>query len=247
MAERLALNRDVTSKIDILLLVTHALKQKDAAGLGALAYAYHEGDKSMISWLADERPLQHIAEALDNPDSFFARIQSKCATDKQLAIVLAARRYLAAATWGWDKACILAGAFLASSSELPSTTATRPEPHGRGEFPFWVALDKHTPQGKEALRVVSSSLGLPYRQVIWSSFYLESAFTDALTESPWWKAEMEWRLGKTGLTVESAKELWKRAQQPLRKELAAKAEQLRELIQASQAIQREMFEGSGNP
>ena len=44
LALGLTLTRDPISKVDALLRVSHAVKQKDAAGMGALAFALHEGD-----------------------------------------------------------------------------------------------------------------------------------------------------------------------------------------------------------
>jgi hypothetical protein len=242
LAHRLALKRDVDTRIDMLLQVTHALKHKDAAGLGAMAYAYHEGDKSMTTEFADERPLQLLAKALDGPEPFFSQTESQCTTDEQRTIVIAARKYLAAATWGWDKACILAGAFLASSNDIPSTMVTGLRP--LGEFPYWVALDKHTPQGKEALRALSVQLGLSYRQLLWSSFYFESAITDTLGASPWWEAEKAWRLRKAGLTVQSAEAQWQKVQPLFKERIALEAANLRSMVELNRVDQAEMFSNS---
>ena len=95
------------------------------------------------------------------------------------------------------------------------------------EFPYWVALDKHTPEGKLVLTRVAKEVNSSHRKLIWSSFYCESACVNRLMPSPWWDAEKTWRLRRAGLSVSGAEELWsrlaisfasslKRGQRPLR-------------------------------
>jgi len=65
LAASLSVNRELSSKRSALLNVAKAAKQKDAAGLGAIAHAYHEGDRSMLDCVPDERMLKIVAEALE--------------------------------------------------------------------------------------------------------------------------------------------------------------------------------------
>jgi hypothetical protein len=74
-----------------------------------------------------------------------------------------------------------------------------------------VALDKHTPQGKKALRKAADKLGLPSGKVMWVSFYCESATTNQSLESDWWVLETRWRLRKVGLDIENSYSLWEKA------------------------------------
>src|SRR5262249_34282466 len=71
LASRLNLSRDPESKLAALAGVTGAVKHKDAAGLGALAFAYHEGDSSMVDVVPDEWGLRVVSEALKRPEPFF--------------------------------------------------------------------------------------------------------------------------------------------------------------------------------
>ena len=75
-------------------------------------------------------------------------------------------------------------------------------------FPFWVALDKHTPEGKEALRRAAKIVGIPWRQALWVSFYFESALTNAAVKSSWWEREIQWRLRRIGLSYDEARSVW---------------------------------------
>jgi hypothetical protein len=226
----LSLDRSVGSKLRALTPVARSAKQKDAAGLGALAYAYRQGDKLALSFAPNQRMLRIVSEALGRPGDFFRWVFSEAKSENGAEIVRAAQQYLPAATWEWDKACILAGALLASVGfvpNLPRTTATV----GTEDFPYWVALDKHTDEGKIALREVSAEIGASYRRLLWASFYCESACVNELESSPWFDAERTWRLSRAGLSYEEAQELWNRANVRLRDRLAAEAAVLRMIIE----------------
>ena len=228
LARSLRITKDHETKITALLQAARSTKQKDAAGLGALAFALHEGDRSMEDIVPSERDLRIVSEALSRPPAFFEWARSECRKEAETRLVEVAQQYLPAATWGWDKATILAGAFLAASSGVPDLP---PAETAEFEFPYWVALDKHTPEGKEALRRVGATYGERYRQLIWSGFYFESAVVNALKPSPWFEAERNWRLRKAGLTPESAKELWDRVRPALQADLADRADSLRERLE----------------
>src|SRR5262249_12510223 len=107
--------------------------------------------------------------------------------------------------WPWDRAFMQAAAYLAVMQALP-VVARSETPNGA--FPYWVALDKHTPAGKTALREGAKRLKLPARQGMWRSFYFESALVNDSSPSYWWTRETQWRLKQVGLTPEAAQTLW---------------------------------------
>lgn len=229
-AASLSINRELSSKLTILLTVTKSSKQKDAAGLGALAHAYQEGDRSMMDCVPDERSLKIVAKALERPKDFFEWAARESRSQRATNIIQSAQRYLPAATWQWDKACILAGALLATTSDMPVLEQADP-PATEDEFPYWVALDKHTAEGKVALREVAKQVKTNYRQLIWASFYLESARVNKLLPSPWFDAERAWRFRRAGLSLESAQELWSLARPLVSERLGADALSLKRLIE----------------
>lgn len=238
MAQHLSINKDFDSKLVSLLRVASATKQKDAAGLGALAYAFSEGDQTMLEVVPNLWALRIVSAALLRPLPFFEWAQTHCISPTALQIIDAARRYLAVATWGWDKACIIAGAFLATTVGIPEC---RDVPDVESAFPYWVALDKHTPQGKVALRQVAKEHFIPYRHFIWSSFYFESAMVNAIAESPWWNAERTWRLSRAGLNNNEAKQLWVRLRTVVAERLKPEAEELRRLVEDCGTLQGRLF------
>ncbi len=231
LAASLSIDRHFRSKLETLSRVAEASKQKDAAGLGALAYAYHEGDTSMLNVVQDQRALKITSEALARPKDFFAWATSQSPSVRSKEIIRSAEKYLPVATWEWDKACILATAFLSTNSETPTVDAV-PAPQPASDFPYWAALDKHTDEGKAALHDVAKPVGATYRQLIWVSFYCESAQVNQLVPSPWFEAEREWRLRRAGLSWELAKELWERARLLIQRRLERDARELKRIVES---------------
>ena len=227
LAASLSIDGALSSKRTALLSVTAAVKQKDAAGLGALAHAYREGNESMADRVPDRRALKIVAEALGRPAAFFEWVLSHSRSQQAANVIRSAQRYLPAATWQWDKACILAGALLAATSDIPTVA---PAEAPSEEFPYWVALDKHTPEGKVALAEVAKQVNSSYRQLIWASFYCESARVNGLLSSLWWDAERTWRLSRAGLSSDTAHELWSRAQPLMCQRLEVEAAALKKFV-----------------
>jgi hypothetical protein len=238
LAQSLSLTRDQDTRLAALLRVSRATKQKDAAGLGALAFALHEGDESMLDLVPSDEALQLVAAGLDQPAEHFKWTLARCSSAAGQAVIEAAKRYLPSATWGWDKATILAAAYLAGSGEVPD-----PKPAGPSvrAFPYWVALDKHTPEGKDALRKVAATWHLSYRQLIWAGFYFESALVNASEPSQWFQIEQCWRLRKAGLDSKSAEDLWRRVRPLLSAQLSSEGERLRARVERHASSQGHLF------
>jgi hypothetical protein len=231
IADSLSVDRHLRSKLEILSRVARSAKQKDAAGLGALSHAFHEGDTSMLDVVPDQRALKIISEALARPKDFFAWGISQSHSVRSTEIIRNAEKYLPVATWQWDKACILSTAFLSTDVEIPTIDICS-APQLPVEFPYWAALDKHTDEGKAVLRDVAKPLGATYRQMIWTSFYCESTEVNQLLPSPWFEAEREWRLKRAGLSWTSATELWERARPVVHRRLEEDARELRRIVES---------------
>lgn len=193
----------------LLSSTANAVKNKNAAGLGSLALAAGQGDASVIELVQDSRAVKIVAAALNRPESFFKWAMGECASAEQLAIVLAAQRHFGKASWPWDKAFMAAGAYLSIVEGVPIVDSVGGSP--KRQFPYWVAVDKHTPQGKLALRQVAAKLHIEDSHLQWVSFYFESAKINEQQASPWWAVEAKWRLEGLGLDLVSAEDLWKKA------------------------------------
>jgi hypothetical protein len=239
----LSVDQGTLRKLDLLVVASKSAKQKDAAGLGALAQAYREGDRSMLACVPDQRMLKMVAEALGRPAEFFRWAVGASTSQQSRQTIEAAQRYLSVATWEWDKACILAGALHATVASPSLAMEESPAGHppalqecpapAAPDFPYWVALDKHTDEGKAALRDIAKVLNVSYRQLTWTSFYCESAQVNELVPSPWFSAERTWRLTKAKLSYEAAQELWGRASVLVRERLQGEGEALRRLVESA--------------
>jgi len=188
-----------------LTVVAKSVKVKDAAGLGTLAYVLSNGDRTVLTGSYYDQDIRIVAAAIARPSDFWNWAIRTSESDRQRAIVESAHKAFRGGGWPWDRAFMQAAAYLEVTDcrlHSDSTEATK------GPFPFWIAIDKHTEAGRKALSSAAKTLRLPVRQLSWASFYCEGAVTNYSTESPWWNAEMKWRLMRVGLTVLQAKILW---------------------------------------
>ncbi len=196
--------------IDLLSRVAWSVKFKDAAGLGSLAYALSQGDTSVLSGSDEDDDIRRVGEATKDPKQYWNSVISECSNDREVALIERAEKVYRKSGWPWDKAFTQAAAHLTVTDGIPKPQKVD-KSNSEEKFPFWAALDKHTPQGKTALRKVANQTRIPWRQLNWASFYFESAIVNNLAPSRWWKKEIEWRLGKAGLSVNEAQSIWAKA------------------------------------
>ena len=220
-----------TPPIVTLHKVATVKKNKDAAGLGSLAYAAVGGSSDAIETSIDPVSVKIVAAAIRRPDDFFNWAVSECQTESQLAIVLAAKRFISKASWPWDKAFMIAGAYLSCKGKAKIIEDSSSIP--TADFPYWVAVDKHTPQGKKALRQVALELGVSENILGWASFYFESSKLNEEISSLWWGNESRWRFETLGSSSEEAKKLWKEAAPKIESIVQAQSERLLRLVECS--------------
>lgn len=182
-------------------------KNKNAAGLGSLAYELSKGDESvLVSKDPASKHIKIVAEAIKRPDDFWGWIRKSKTDEASADFLKRAEIGFKLAGWPWDKAFALASAYLLIISEASKTVADNiSEPT---TFPYWVAIDKHTPEGKIALAKCSKEFNISKTTLGWIQFYLESAKCQDLQASFWWEREKEWRLRNEGITKEKAESIW---------------------------------------
>ena len=122
-----------------------------------------------------------------------------------------------------DKAVIQAAAYLAITTEARETVKL---PKVDETFPFWVVFDRHTPEGKLALRGVARDLKIQLPQLEWTCFYYEGSKTNGDISSNWWDRRCKWHFQKVGLAPEEAHLLWGPAKQHVIDALAGESRQL---------------------
>ncbi len=194
-----------TASHEILSQAAGYRKFKDAAGLGSLAYALSEGDNSVLNGSDEDTYIKHICAAIKNKDNYWKWIFSQCSCDMTKRFVERTSIAYRKGGWPWDRAFIQAAAYLVVMEGLPKLQlAIKKE----SKFPFWVALDRHTPQGKAVISKLAKETRFPWRQLNWVSFYCESGIVYNQVPSRWWDKEVEWRLNKVGLSLDRAISMW---------------------------------------
>lgn len=226
------------SRIDWICSLAGREKFKDAAGLGTLAYAVSEDDLSPLSGGEEDKVIRVLAAGIKRPEDFWAWMLQESEPVGRLGFAEKLRSFISWPTWPWDKAFVLATAYL--------TVRKGPERVGEAgdpvhDFPFWIAIDKHTPEGKTALRRAAKAVGCSYRQLNWVSYYLESARIHSLRDSDWWLREQTWRLRKVDLSVADATELWARARTLVEGAVAAEALALKKKIETQRRLTPQFY------
>ena len=225
---------------DMLSRASMCEKFKDATGLGSLAYALSEGDDSVLTGSDEDVDIKHVSSAIQREKEYWGWIISQCSSDSTNRLVKRASVAYRKGGWPWDKAFIQAAAYLAVTDGLPKL---RDGSKTESKFPFWVALDKHTPQGKTALSKAAKKTGFPWRQLNWVSFYCESGLVYNLTPSRWWDREVEWRLGKAGLSLDEARSMWTKARPVFMELLQEESKRLEQHIGISNSQSNNTIDG----
>jgi hypothetical protein len=108
----------LTGPLAALLETARRVKLKDATGLGTLALALSQGDRSVLFDEASaDFSIRVVSEAIRRPRDFWPWALSKCKGNSQRALVRVACQAHARGGWPWDMAFIQAAAFLAVQSE----------------------------------------------------------------------------------------------------------------------------------
>ncbi|CAI9002925.1 HEAT repeat domain-containing protein [Pseudomonas chlororaphis] len=221
--------RQNTATIKIFQEIAKLKKNKDASGLGSLAYAYSTGDRSAASYSQDDLAVRIVAAGLRRPDAFFNWVESKNLSMEQTEVINSARSTFKRATWPWDKAFTIAASYLALSPiAQPSASLCISEEN----FPIWVAIDKHTKEGRLSLKRVASQLNISSRDLSWISFYLEGAKVNDLVDSIWWSDEKKWRFSQLKITEDQAIATWKKASNIIQEDLLMYTHKIEHLVSA---------------
>ncbi|MBU0525749.1 MAG: hypothetical protein KKC24_05790 [Gammaproteobacteria bacterium] len=232
-AENINFNSDAENLISQYVALAKSSKNKDAAGLGSLAYELSIGNSSvLISNDSNNRHLKIICEAIKRPNDFWSWIKSIELNERQTKIVMHAESGFRLAGWPWDKAFAISTAYLSATSIIPPQKTVLAERDN--DFPYWIAIDKHTPEGKRALNRCEDKLKIDKDILGWIQFYLESAKCYALEDSYWWTREQSWRLAKYGLNITKAELIWNEASTYLKELLTTQQDNLINRLKTSE-------------
>ena len=220
----LIFNRKFHSKVAALIRVTRVMKSRDASGLGYLAHALIEGDASVLNGTDDDKHIKIVANAIRRPDDFWRWIADQKKTDEQTEALIANALRFKQEGLPRDRAVIQSAAYLAVIGPIPTRHEMPPTDQ---TFPYWVAFDKHTAEGKLVMRDVARDLHIALPQLEWTCFYFEGARTNGEIPSKWWERHSHWHFEKIGLPVEEAHLLWEPAKPQVLEGLAEDSRRLK--------------------
>jgi len=209
LGHTLVFNKRFHSKVAALVRAARSTKAKDASGLGFLAHRLAEGNRSVLDGSAQDRDLRIVAEAVDRPEDFWQWVRAEKKTETASALLDRAFHFRNAGL-PRDRSIIRAAAYLALQGDppIPAPADCRDK-----SFPYWVALDTHTPEGKRVLRDIARDLNIQLPQLEWVSFYFEGGATNDVRPSFWWDRYCRWRFEKESLPIEEAHLLWEPVRQ----------------------------------
>lgn len=221
-------NRRAYSKVAALVRVAGSNQTRDAAGLGALALALARGDRSVLRDDRGDTAIKTLSTAIARPEDYWNWIQAQPHTAEGAAIVEKALRFKAVGRSA-GRATVKAAAYLAVTGKLPHIES---RPADKEAFPYWIAFDHHTPQGRQALKDVSRDLHIPYAQLAWSFFYFEGSTASGQMEAAWWQRYCRWQFKRVGLAPVEAPLLWEPARRQVADALAFDANRLHRILYA---------------
>ena len=223
LGTELIFNKKFHSKVATLIRVTRAAKARDATGLGYLAYAFYQGDSSVLSDTADDKAIKIVANAIQRPDDFWQWISWQKTSAAAKSLIDNAARFKKAGL-PHDQAVIQAAAYLTVTDQLPKIEAGQPSDQ---KFPYWLVFDNHTPEGRRVLHDIARDLHISLPQLEWTYFYFEGARTNAEISSKWWDRYCQWHFKKVELPANEAHLLWDPAKVQVMEGLMAEGRQLK--------------------
>lgn len=220
-------------------------KNKNAAGLGSLAYELSRGASSiLVKSDPINKHIKIVAEAVRRPDDFWRWVKQFKLDQEEITFLEKAESGFKLAGWPWDKAFAIASAYLFVTSDLPPIETFNSL--ADIDFPFWVAIDKHTSVGKRALVKCASKFNLNKSTLGWIQFYFESAKCSNLQPSPWWEREKSWRLGMEGVDHDKAEIIWRDSSEFLYELLRLQESELKKELANSLNVYHSTLKTQGN-
>src|ERR1700761_6471852 len=108
-----------TTRTDWFARISQSIKYKDAAGLGTLAYIASEGDASVFDGTEQDRTIKIIAEGIKRPADYWNWTIEQARPNGSSWRLQKIRSFVPWATWPWDKAFVIASAYLANNYKGP--------------------------------------------------------------------------------------------------------------------------------
>jgi hypothetical protein len=223
LGTELIFNKKFHSKVAALIQVTRVAKARDSTGLGYLAFALSQGDKTVFTETDDDKAIKIVASAIQRPDDFWQWISWQKTSGTEKTLLDHAAQFKNAGL-PHDKAVIQAAAYLTATGPLPAITEGQA---ADPKFPYWVVFDNYTVEGRRVLRDIARDLHIPLAQLEWTYFYFEGALTNGEIDSNWWDRYCQWQFQKVDLAAREARLLWDPAKVQMIEALTLESRQLK--------------------
>ena len=202
--------------LDEYITLTKTIKNKNAYGLADLAINLWEGkDTTNVGGDKEKKAIKTVANAIEKQDEFWEWIKEDEKEEylKNKQRIDAAERDIEVAEFDHDKVMMLAAAYLSIRYPIPDTKFTTP--NNDPNFPYWIALDKHTAIGRNILLDACQKINLNYHTGKRLLFYLEGGKVNQINHSPFWDLLVNWQIDQMGYTLVDAKKVLNQLEQQL--------------------------------
>jgi hypothetical protein len=200
--------------------LTTTIKNLNADALASLAVKVSEGESSaLVGSKKDQKAIQSVANAIKKPEEFWDWIKSEPDYKKNAKRIDAAERDIDKANFEGDKAMMLAAAYLALRYPIPETKFTNP--NNDPDFPYWIAIDKHTSLGKSIYSQACQSINIWPTRGLKIGFYLEGSVVNQMANSPFWDLVKKWKMNQITYSIKDAEDIWNKLK-PILIELSKK-------------------------
>jgi hypothetical protein len=180
--------------------ITRSVKNKNAAGLASLAWHCKNGDLDIFQGMTSEYidNVQSVAYGIESPDKYWKFIENESGYQKNRYRIESAQLATPKASFDYDKALMYAAACLSVEEEIPETIVSV---SCEEDFPYWIALDKHTEKGRSLITDASKKIGLDPYTGMQLAFIMEGALCNEMVDAPYWNHYVNWRIKKMGPAV----------------------------------------------
>lgn len=216
-------DRNAQTLINHYINIAKLVKNKEAAGLGSFAYELSTDSKSFLNVITKEdyKHIKIVSEAVKRPNDFWDWALKTTKDNHQKSTFIAnSLDSFKKASWMWDKAFVIAAAYLAINNDIPKLI----DSEIKIDCPYWVGIDKHTQTGKQAIRKAAQQLYIDPDKAGTISFYLEGAICNQLQDSYWWNKEFNWKMSMINLEINQAQEIWNKLKVKISAILAPESE-----------------------
>lgn len=232
---------------EMLLRVTQSEKYKGASALAAIAGRYAEGYGQKLYGTKEENELiKSVGNFIKDSEAYWTKLK-EAAKEKGLEhLVLTAKELSKSALFPVDKAMFYSAALLALITGIPKV-AMNNKTTPKEDFPYWMAIDKHTALGRLEIEEFAKSHE-DYKTnkdlsfyISTYQFYFEGAEVDNLADERLWKLNVISDLIRINKEPEKALKEWLKYKPVLIKHLEKYANEIKDELNKPKDKEPDLF------